>query len=140
MIDYGCKIEEEVKAIKSEVKKNTQGTNSGEKETGTQINSLEQEEERNIQLEQNGETIIKKQNKTKQKLRNFQNNFKRSNIQLTGVPEGDEEEQETENLFEKIMKKNFPSLARIHTQVQEAQRVPKKLHPKRNTPRHIIIK
>ena len=40
------------------------------------------------------------------------------------------------------MKENYPNLAKeINFQeVQEAQRVPKKLDPKRNTPRHIIIK
>ena len=57
------------------------------------------------------------------------------------MPEGEEEEQEIENLFENIMKENFPNLAKeIDLQeVQEAQRVPKKLDPRRNTPRHIII-
>ena len=42
MVKYGCKIEEKLKAIQSEVKKNIQGTNSEKKETGTQINDLEQ--------------------------------------------------------------------------------------------------
>ena len=52
-----------------------------------------------------------------------------------------EEEQEIKNLFEKIMKEKSPSLVKeINIQVQEAQRVPKKLDPKRTTPRHIIIK
>ena len=56
------------------------------------------------------------------------------------MPEGEEEEQEIENLFEKIMKQNFPNLAKeLDSQVQEAQRVPKKLDPRRSTPRHIII-
>ena len=57
------------------------------------------------------------------------------------VPEGEEEEQKIENLFEQIMKENFPSLAKeINFQeVQEAQRVPKKLDPRRNTPKHIIV-
>ena len=57
------------------------------------------------------------------------------------MPEGEEEEQEIENLFEKIMKENFLNLAKeIDFQgVQEAQRVPKKLDPRKNTPRHIII-
>ena len=52
-----------------------------------------------------------------------------------------EEEQEIENLFEKIMKENFPNLAKeINFQeVQEAQRVPKTLDPRKHTPRHIII-
>ena len=57
------------------------------------------------------------------------------------MPEGEEEEQEIENLFENIMKVNFPNLAKEidFQEVQEAQRVPKKLDPRRNTPRHIII-
>ena len=56
------------------------------------------------------------------------------------MPEGEEEDQEIENLFEKIME-NFPSLAMDtdFQEVREAQRVPKKLDPRRNTPRHIII-
>ena len=48
MVEYGCKIEEKVKVIKSEIKKNVQGTNSEGKETRTQINDLEQKEEINI--------------------------------------------------------------------------------------------
>ena len=57
------------------------------------------------------------------------------------MPEGEEDEKEIENLFEKIMKKNFPNLAKEtdFQEVQEAQRVPKQLDPKRNTPRHIIL-
>ena len=58
MVEYGCKIKEEVKAIQSEIKKNIQGTNSEGKETGTQINDLEQKKEISIQPEQNEETRI----------------------------------------------------------------------------------
>ena len=67
--------------------------------------------------------------------------MRRSNIRITGVPEGEEEEQKIENLFEQIME-NFSNLAKEidFQEVQEAQRVPKKLDPRRNTPRHIIIK
>ena len=64
--------------------------------------------------------------------------MKRSNIRIIGVPEGEEEEQKFENLFEQIMKENFLHLAE-EIDFQEAQRVPKKLDPRRNTPRHIII-
>ena len=56
------------------------------------------------------------------------------------MPEGEEEEQETENLFENIMKENFPNLAKeidFH-EVQEAKRVPKKIDPRKHTPTHII--
>ena len=48
MVEYGHKIEGKVKAMKSEIKENVQGTNSEEKETRTQINSLKQKEEINI--------------------------------------------------------------------------------------------
>ena len=58
------------------------------------------------------------------------------------MPEEEEEEQEIENLYEQIMKENFSNLAKEidFQEVQKAQRVPKKLDSKRNTPRHIIIK
>ena len=49
MIQYGCKIEEEVNAMQSEIRKNVQGTNSEGKQTGTQINDLEQNEEIRVQ-------------------------------------------------------------------------------------------
>ena len=57
------------------------------------------------------------------------------------MPEGEEEEQEIENLFEQIMKENFLNLAKEKDflEIQEAQRVPRKLNPRKNTPRHIII-
>ena len=60
MVEYGCKIEEKVKAMKNEIKENMQGTNSDGKKRRTQINGLEQKEEINIQLEQNEERRIQK--------------------------------------------------------------------------------
>ena len=60
MVEYRKNIEEEVKAMWSEIKKNIQGTNSEGKETETQINNLEQKEERNIQPEKNEATRIQK--------------------------------------------------------------------------------
>ena len=58
------------------------------------------------------------------------------------MPEGEEQEQELEDLFEQIMNKNLPNLVKEidFQEAKEAQRVPKKLDPMRNTPRHIIIK
>ena len=58
MVKYGHKIEEKVKAMQSEIKENIQGTNSDGKETGTQINRVDQKEKLNIQPEQNEETRI----------------------------------------------------------------------------------
>ena len=84
--------------MKSEIKEYVQETNSDGKETRTEINGLNQNEEINIQLEQNEETRIQKH---KERLRNFWDNVKHSNIQIIGMPEGEEEDQEIENLFEK---------------------------------------
>ena len=106
----------------SEIKENRQGTNSERAETRTQINDLEQKEERNIQPEQNEET---RNQKNEERLRNLWDNFKHSNIQIIEVPEGEKEEQENEHLLEKIMKEKFPHLVKeLDMQVQEAQRVP----------------
>ena len=58
MAEYGHQIEEKVKAMKSEITENVQRTKSDRKETGTQINDLEQKEEINIQPERNEETRI----------------------------------------------------------------------------------
>ena len=50
--------------------------------------------------------------KNEKRLRNIWDNFKCFNIQIIGVPEGKEEDQEIENLFENVMKENFPNLAK----------------------------
>ena len=120
LVEYGHKIEEKVKAMKSEIMENAQGTNSEGKETGTQINNLDEKEEINIQPQQNEETRIQK---NEERLRKLQDNFKHSNIQVRGVPEGEEEDQDIENLFEKIMKENFPNLVKEidFQEVQEAR-------------------
>ena len=93
-----------MKAMLRETKVNVQGTSSDGKETGTQINGVDQKEERNIQPEKNEETRIQK---NEERLRNLQDIFICSNIRIIGVPEGEEEEQQIANLFEQIMKENF---------------------------------
>ena len=60
MVDYGHNIEEKVKAMKSEIKENVQGTNSEGKETRIQIKGLDQKEEINTQSEQNKKQEVKK--------------------------------------------------------------------------------
>ena len=131
------KTDEKMKPMLRETKENVQGTNSDEKETGTQINGMDQKEETNIQPEKNEETRTWK---NEEKLRNLPDALKRSNIKIIEVTEREEEEQEIENLFEKAME-NFPNLAKeIDSQkVQKAQRVPKKLNPRKHTPTHMII-
>ena len=98
MVEYGSKIEKEVKAMQSEIKENVQRTNSEGKEARTQINDLEQKEEIHIQPEQNEETRIQN---NEERLRNLQDNFKCSNIWIIGVPEGEEKEQELKTYLNK---------------------------------------
>ena len=94
----------------------------------TKNNQSEQQEEKGI--EEKGDSVS-----------SLWDNFKHSNIHILGVLEGEEKEQEIRNLFEKIIKENFPNLVKeIDMQVQEAQRVPNKMDAKSPTPRHIIIK
>ena len=76
MVEYVRKIEEKVKAMKSEIKENMQGTNSEGKEAGTPINGLDHKEEINIQPKQNEETRIQN---NEERLRNLWDNFKHSN-------------------------------------------------------------
>ena len=99
---------------------------------------MDQKEERNIQTEKNEETRIQN---NEERLTNLRDKFKRSTSWTLGVPEGEQEEQQIENLFEQIMKENFPNLTKEKDfqEVQEAQRVPKKLDPRKYTQRHIII-
>ena len=81
LVEFGRKLEEKIKAMLGEIKENVQGTNSDGMETGTQINGVDQTEKRNIQPEQNEETRIQK---NEERLRNLQDIFKRSNIQIIG--------------------------------------------------------
>ena len=80
-----------MKVALCDIKNTLQGTNSDGKENRTQINGLDQKEEINMQPEQNEETRIQT---NEERLRNLRDNFKRSNFQITGMPEGEEEEQE----------------------------------------------
>ena len=74
-------------------------------------------------------------------LRDFWDNIKRNNIQIIGVPEEEEKKKGPEKIFEEIIVENFPNMGKeIVNQVKEAQSVPYKINPRRNMPRHILIK
>ena len=73
-------------------------------------------------------------------LRDLQDNMEHSNIRIIRVPEEDKKKNH-EKILEEIIVENFPKMGKeIITQVQETQRVPNRINPKRNTPRHILIK
>ena len=93
------------------------------------------------------EITAKEQNKEKKKkrnensLRDLWDNIKGTNIQIIWVPEEEEKKKGSEKIFEEIIVEKFPNVEKeIVTQVQEVQRVPYRTSPRRNTPRHILIK
>ncbi|KAB0375005.1 hypothetical protein FD755_013497 [Muntiacus reevesi] len=74
-------------------------------------------------------------------LRDLWDNVKRPNIRIIGVPEEEDIKKGHEKILEEIIAENFPKMGKeIATQVQETQRVPNRINPRRNTPRHILIK
>ena len=79
--------------------------------------------------------------RNKDSLRDLWHNIKCNNIHIIGVPEGEEREKGPKKIVEEIIVENFPNMGNeIATQVQEAQRVPGRINPRRNMPRHIAIK
>ena len=79
--------------------------------------------------------------RTEDSLRDLWDNIKRTNILIIGVPEEEEKKKGYEKIFEEIIVENFPNMEKeIVNQVQEVQRVPYRINPRRNMPRHILIK
>ena len=105
-------------------------------EAENQINDLEHKEAKNNHTEQEEKRIQENEESES----SLWNNFKRSNICIIAVSEGEEKEQEIGNLSEKITKENFPNLVKETDIKSRKHRVPNKMHIKRPTPRHIIIK
>ena len=74
-------------------------------------------------------------------LRDLQDNAKCPNIRIIGVPEEEDKKKGHEKILEEIIVEKFPKVGKeIITQVQETQRVPNRINPRQNTPRHILIK
>ena len=74
-------------------------------------------------------------------LRDLWDNVKHPNIRIIGVPEEDDKKKDYEKILEEIIVVNFPKMGKeIATQAQETQRVPNRINPRQNTPRHILIK
>ena len=95
LVEYGHKLEEKMKAVKSEIKENVQGTGSDGKETGTQINGVDQKEKTSNQKR------MKKQEfgKMRRGLGTSRTSWNVPTSKFIGVPEGEEEEQKIENLL-----------------------------------------
>ena len=98
LVEFVPKLDEERKAMPRETKENVQGTKSDAKETGTQVNGVDQKDERNIQPEKNEETRIRK---NEERLRNLQDILKRSNIRIIGVPKEKRKNKKLKTYFNK---------------------------------------
>ena len=83
----------------------------------------------------------KKKNKLKEMRTISETNVKGPNIRIIGVPEEEDKKKDHEKILEEIIVENFPKMGtEIITQAQDTQRVPNRINPRRNTPRHILLK
>ena len=90
------------------------------------------------ETEQHEENRIKR---NEDSVRDFWDNIKWPNIWIIGVPEEEDKKKSYEKIFEKIIVKSFPKMGKeMATQVQEDQRIPHIINPRRDKPRHILIK
>ena len=89
-----------------------------------------------VEITSEEQNKVKRMKITKGSLRNLWNNIKRSNNQIIGVPE-EEKKKGYEKIFEGIIVENFPNMEK-EIKVQEAQSLPYRINPRRNTPRHTI--
>ena len=84
---------------------------------------------------------VKRMKRTEDSLRHLWNNIKCTNIRIIGVPEEKEKRKVYEKTFEEIIIEKLPNMEKEKVnQVQEAQRVPYRINPRRNIPRHTLIK
>ena len=84
---------------------------------------------------------VKRMKRAEDRFRDLWDNIKCTNIRIIGVPEKEEKKKGYEKIFEEIIVENFPNMEKeIVNQVQEVQRVPYRINPRRNTPRHMLIK
>ena len=93
-----------------------------------------------VEITSEEQNKVKRMKRAGDRLRDLWNHIKHTNIQITGVPE-EEKKKGYEKVFEEIIVENFPNIEKeIVNQVQEAQRVPYRINPRRNMPRHILTK
>ena len=121
----------------TKMKNTLEGINSRITEAEEQINDLEDRMVEFTAVEQKKERMKRNEDS----LRDLWDNIKCTNICIIGVPEGEEREKGPQKILEETIVETFPNMGKeIATQVQEAQRVPYRINPRRNMLRHIVIK
>ena len=94
-----------------------------------------------VQITSEEQNKVKRMKRTEDWLRDLWGNIKYTNIQILGVPEEEEKNKLDEKIFEEIIAENFPNMEKeIVNQIQEVQRIPYRINPRKNMPRHILVK
>ena len=121
----------------TEIKNTLERISSTISEAEEQISELE---DKMVQITSEKQNKVKRMKRIEDSLRDLWDNTKCTNIRIIGVPE-EEKKKGYEKIFEEIIVENFPNMEKeMVNQVQEAQRVPYRINPRRNTPRHILFK
>src|SRR5574337_1233684 len=122
----------------SEIKNTLEGTNSRITEAKDGISKVE---DRMVEINESERIKEKRIKRNEDNLRDLWDNIKCPNIRIIGVPEEEHKKKDHEKILEEIIVENFPKIGKeIAIQVQETQRVPNRINPRQNTPRHVLIK
>ena len=122
----------------NEIKNTLEGTNNRIMEAEDRISEVEV---RMVEINEAGRKKEKRIKRNEDNLRDLWNNVKCPNIWIIGVPEEEDKKKDHEKILEETIVEKLPKMGKeIITQVQETQRVPNRINPRWNTPRHILIK
>ena len=131
-------LDEIMNSAVNEIKNTLEATNSRITEAEDRISEVEDRMVKINEAERKKEKRIKR---NEDNLRDLWDNAKDPNIQIRGVSEEEDKKKGHEKILEVIIVENFPKMWKeIVIQVQETQRIPNRINPRRNTPRHILIK
>ena len=107
----------------------------------SEVEQISQLEDKMVEITSEEQNKVKRMKRTEDSLRDHWDNIKHTNIQIIGVPEEEEKKKGYEKNLEEIVVENFPNMEKeIVNQLQEVQKVPYRINPRRNTPRYILIK
>ena len=120
----------------NDIRNTLKGTKSRITEVEDRISEIE---DRMVEINESEREKEKWMKRNEDNLRDLQDNMKHSNIWIIGISEEDKK-KDHDKILEEIIVENFPKTGKeIATQVQETQRVPNRINPRWNTPRHILI-
>ena len=124
--------------IISDIKNTLEGTNSRIMEAEDRISEVE---DRMVEINEAERKKEKQIKRNEDNLRDLWDNVKRPNIWIIGVSEEEDKKKDHEKTLKEIIVENCPKMGKeVATQVQETKRVPNRINPRGNTPRHILIK